>query len=90
MAVPIALVASIMLAVRVIDVFTDPLFGYIADRFPTPWGRRRFWIALSTPIMMVSVYQLFLPPEGAGAWHMGTWMFTLSIATTMMIIPYYA
>jgi glycoside/pentoside/hexuronide:cation symporter, GPH family len=79
-----------MLAVRVSDVFTDPFFGYIADRFPTPWGRRRFWIVLSTPIMMLSVYQLFLPPEGAGAWHMGIWMFALSIATTMMIIPYYA
>lgn len=90
MAVPIGLVATIMLGIRVFDVFTDPLFGYITDKYPTPWGRRRFWIALATPIMMVSVYQLFLPPEGAGAWHMGIWMFLLSIATTMMIIPYYA
>ena len=90
MAVPIALAATIMLAVRISDVFTDPLFGYIADRFPTPWGRRRFWIALATPVMMLSVYQLFFPPEGAGAWYMGIWMFLLSVATTMMIIPYYA
>ncbi|MDA0978051.1 MAG: MFS transporter [Proteobacteria bacterium] len=90
MAVPIALAATIMLAVRISDVITDPLFGYITDRFPTPWGRRRFWIVLATPILMLSIYQLFMPPEGAGAWHMGIWMFFLSIATTMMIIPYYA
>ena len=90
MGVALGLAATIMLAVRVSDVFTDPFFGYITDRFPTPWGRRRFWIVLSTPIMMLSVYQLFLPPEGAGAWHMGIWMFALSISTTMMIIPYYA
>ncbi len=90
MAVPIGLAATIMLAVRIVDVFTDPLFGYATDRYPTPWGRRRFWIVLATPIMMVSIYQLFLPPDGAGAWHMGIWMLGLSIATTMLIIPYYA
>jgi len=88
--VSIGIMATILLLVRVSDVFTDPFFGYITDRFPTPWGRRRFWIALSTPLMMLSIYQLFLPPEGAGAWHLGIWMFVLSIATTMMIIPYYA
>ena len=90
MGVPLALAATIMLAVRISDVFTDPFFGYITDKYPTPWGRRRFWIALATPIMMLSVYRLFLPPDGAGAWHMGIWMFVLSIATTMMLIPYYA
>ena len=90
MAVPIGLAATIMLAVRIVDVFTDPLFGYATDRYPTPWGRRRFWIVLATPVMMVSIYQLFLPPDGAGAWHMGIWMLGLSIATTMLIIPYYA
>jgi len=88
--VSLGIMATILLLVRVSDVFTDPFFGYITDRYPTPWGRRRFWIALSTPVMMLAIYQLFLPPEGAGAWHLGIWMFVLSIATTMMIIPYYA
>ena len=90
MAVPLGLAATIMLGVRVFDVVTDPFFGYVTDKYPTPWGRRRFWIALATPIMMISIYQLFMPPEGAGAMHLFGWMFLLSIATTMMIIPYYA
>ena len=90
MAVPLVLAGTIMLAVRISDVITDPFFGYITDRFPTPWGRRRFWIVLATPIMMLAIYRLFLPPLGAGAWHMGVWMFVLSISTTMMLIPYYA
>lgn len=88
--VEVFVAAGIMLAVRITDVITDPFFGYITDRYPTPWGRRRFWIALAAPIMMLAVYQLFFPPEGAGAWHMGGWYFLLSIATTMMLIPYYA
>ncbi|MEM7017281.1 MAG: MFS transporter, partial [Pseudomonadota bacterium] len=90
MGVSLAVAGSIILAVRIFDVFTDPLFGYICDRVKTPWGRRRPWIALATPIMMISIYQLFLPPEGAGATHLAIWMMLLSIATTMMIIPYYA
>jgi Na+/melibiose symporter-like transporter len=40
--------------------------------------------------MMLSIYQLFLPPEDAGAAHMLTWSMLLSVATTMMLIPYYA
>lgn len=88
--VDVFIAASIMLAVRISDVITDPFFGYVTDKYPTPWGRRRFWIALAAPIMMLAVYQLFFPPEDAGAWHMGGWYFLLSIATTMMLIPYYA
>jgi Na+/melibiose symporter-like transporter len=90
MGVPLTIAGSIILAVRIFDVFTDPLFGFLSDKIRTPWGRRRPWIALAVPLMMLSIYQLFLPPEDAGAGHMFVWMMLLSIATTIMIIPYYA
>ena len=90
MGVPLALAANIFLAVRLFDVATDPLMGYISDRTRTPWGRRRLWIALATPILMLCVYMLYLPPEGAGAAHLALWMSLLSIGTTMLFIPYYA
>lgn len=90
MGVPLATAAFIILVVRIFDVFTDPLFGIISDRTRTPWGRRRPWVAMAVPIMMLSIYRLFLPPDGAGAGHMFVWMLLLSIATTIMIIPYYA
>ena len=63
MGISLFLAANIILAVRVFDVITDPLFGYINDRTNTRWGRRRPWIALATPVMMLSIYMLFLPPE---------------------------
>jgi Na+/melibiose symporter-like transporter len=40
--------------------------------------------------MMLSLYMLFLPMEGAGAGYMFGWMMLLSLGTTMMMIPYYA
>ena len=90
MGISLFLAANIILAVRVFDVITDPLFGYINDRTNTRWGRRRPWIALATPVMMLSIYMLFLPPEGSGATYLFGWMMLLSIATTMIMIPYYA
>ncbi len=90
MAVPLVVAANIILLVRVFDVITDPLMGYISDRTNTRWGRRRPWILAATPILMLGIYMLFLPPAGAGAMHMAVWMALLSVGTTMMIIPYYA
>ncbi len=88
--VPLAMVGVIMIVVRVFDVLTDPLMGYVSDHTTSRYGRRRPWILASTPIMMLAIFQLFLPPDDAGASHMLIWSMVLSIATTMMLIPYYA
>jgi hypothetical protein len=50
-----AVVGSLFMFARFWDVFTDPVLGILSDRFETRWGRRRHWIVLSVPIMMVSV-----------------------------------
>jgi len=88
--VPLALVGTIMIAVRVFDVVTDPLMGWLSDHTRSRWGRRRPWILAATPVLMLSIYNLFLPPADAGAGHMLGWSMALSIGTTMMLIPYYA
>ena len=88
--VSLALVGTIMIAVRVFDVITDPLVGWLSDHTRGRFGRRRPWVLASTPVLMIAIYQLFMPPEGAGALHMLGWSMLLSVGTTMMLIPYYA
>ena len=90
MGVPLAVAANIILAVRLFDLFSDPLMGYISDRTHSRWGRRRPWIVAAVPFMMVGIYMLYLPPAGAGAAHMLVWMAVISLGTTLMLIPYYA
>lgn len=90
MGVPLAVAANLILVVRLFDVITDPLVGYLSDRTNGRWGRRRPWIAAGTPVLMAGFYMLFLPPDGAGAVHLLTWMLVLSVGTTMIMIPYYA
>lgn len=90
MGVPLAVVANIILAVRIFDFVNDPLMGYISDRTHSRWGRRRPWVAAAVPVMMLGIFMLYLPPASAGAVHMLVWMAVVSLGTTMMMIPYYA
>lgn len=88
--VSLATVGTILFIVRIFDVITDPLMGYISDHTRTRFGRRRPWVLMAAPIMMLAIYNLFMPPEGAGWLHLLVWSALLSIGTTMMLIPYYA
>ena len=88
--VPLALASTIILAVRIVDVVTDPLCGCLCDRTNTRWGRRRPWVVAAAPVIMFAVYKLFLPPEDADGFYLGLWMLVMGVGTTMMLIPYYA
>lgn len=88
--VSLAMVGTMIFIVRLVDVFTDPLMGYISDHTRSRFGKRKPWVFLSMPIMMLSIYNLFMPPEDAGAVWLLVWMLLLGVGTTMMLIPYYA
>ena len=88
--VPLATVGTVLFVTRLIDVFTDPLMGYVSDRTRWRLGRRRPWLLLATPILMLSIYRLYFPEPGVGAGYMLLWMSGVSLGMTMILIPYYA
>ena len=90
MGIPLAVVGTVILVTRILDVVTDPLMGYISDRTNWRIGRRRPYIIMAAPLLMVAVYQLYMPPDGAGPWYMFIWMTVMGLGITMMLIPYYA
>ena len=56
-------VVGLLLALsRISDVVTDPLIGYLSDRWKTRWGRRKPWVLLGTPIFGLGMWFLFVPP----------------------------
>ena len=70
---------------RIWDVVTDPIMGSVIDRYQTRWGRRKHWIAISIPILLVSVYMVFLPnPENVTTLYLGFWLLLLYIGYTML------
>ena len=86
----ISAVANIMLFSRIFDAVTDPLVGYLSDHTKSRWGRRKPWIAASVPILMLGIYKVFIPPEGAGLLYLFGWLSVMWTGWTMLMIPYYA
>jgi Na+/melibiose symporter-like transporter len=70
---PLWVVSAIFLGARVFDLLIDPWIGGIQDRTESRFGRRRFWLAISAPPLMILLWLVFLglppgvPPPVAGA-----------------------
>jgi Na+/melibiose symporter-like transporter len=89
--VSLAAVGLILLLSRSFDAITDPLIGWLSDRTNTRWGRRRVWMVGAIPILMLSIYKLFMPEPGeASPLYLFTWLVVLWLGWTMLFIPYYA
>ena len=85
-----AAVGGILMLSRLWDVVTDPVIGYLSDRTKTRIGRRKPWIIASVPIVMVSIYFLFFPPDGVTQLYLLVWIMVLWFGWTLFNIPYFA
>lgn len=58
-----ATVGVIMLISRLVDTVTDPLMGSIADKTATKYGRYRFWLLVSAPMVFIATILIFGSPS---------------------------
>lgn len=86
----VGVVGTVFVLARLWDLATDLAVGWMIDRFPSRWGRRKHWVVLSLPILMLAVWRLYLPPEGAGALYLGWWLFVLYVGFTLLLVTHYA
>lgn len=86
----LAAVGAALLFVRVFDALTDPVIGWLCDRWRPSFGRRRAVFALSIPLTAFSALMLFWPPEGAGIAYLATWGLMLSLGYTLSVLPFTA
>ncbi len=86
----LAAVGVVLMVARFSDVITDPLIGRLSDRTRTRFGRRRPWIALSVPLMMLSAYMLFVPTEPVSLGYLFLWISAIYLGFTLIGIPYAA
>jgi glycoside/pentoside/hexuronide:cation symporter, GPH family len=87
---PLAAVGSALLAVRLFDALSDPVIGWIGDRWRPAFGRRRALFLASIPMCALAGLMLFWPPVGVGAAYLLGWGIVLSIGFTMAMLAYQA
>ena len=85
---PIAVVGYVLLLVRLLDAVSDPLAGWLCDRYRPAFGRRRSWVVASAPPVALAAWFVLVPPKGAGAGYLLLWASLLSLAWTAAQVPY--
>ncbi len=86
----LASVGTILMLARISDVITDPIVGQLSDRTRTRLGRRKPWILLGAPLLLASVWMLFVPSPPVTSRYFGFWLVMLWLGWTFIGIPYYA
>jgi GPH family glycoside/pentoside/hexuronide:cation symporter len=86
-------VGLLFAAGRVWDALSDPIVGTLSDRTRTRLGRRRPWMLVAIPLLMVSLVMIWSPPALEPSM-MYVWLalalFTFYTAFTMYSVPHAA
>ena len=54
--------AQILFIYTFIDALDNPVYGFLSDRTKTKWGRRRPWLVISTPLLVLCLIAFYNPP----------------------------
>jgi len=80
--------ASIMLLSRFIDAISDPIIGYLSDRYRVKHGTRKPFIVAGGLAILMSGYFLYVPAGDVTTFYAGFWIITFYIAFTLFEIPH--
>lgn len=88
MGLELATVGGIFFFARLFDAIIDPLVGNLSDLTQSKYGRRKPWIAIGTPVLMVALYFFFQPPSDITITYLAVSAVIFYIAITVVQIPY--
>ncbi|MFT5577716.1 MAG: GPH family glycoside/pentoside/hexuronide:cation symporter [Paraglaciecola psychrophila] len=99
----LATVGLLIAMSRLTDVVTDPAIGIASDRWTSRFGRRKPWIVAGMPLMMMSLWMLFVPDSAfaVNLWaaiggetinnlYLFVWVSALYLSFTLVDLPYKA
>ena len=54
--------ASILFIYTIIDAIDNPIYGFLSDRTRSRWGRRRPWLVIGTPLLVLFFIAFYSTP----------------------------
>ena len=55
--------ATILFVYTFIDALDNPIYGFLSDRTRTRWGRRRPWLVIGTPLLVLGFIAFYSTPD---------------------------
>lgn len=55
--------AAILFVYTFIDALDNPIYGFLSDRTRTRWGRRRPWLVIGTPLLILAFIAFYSTPD---------------------------
>lgn len=80
--------ATIILLSRIFDAVTDPIIGYLSDRYRAKHGTRKPFMIAGSLMILLCGYFLYIPPADVTAIYAGFWMIAFYMAFTIFEIPH--
>lgn len=77
-----------LMAARIVNVGVDMLVGWLSDRDGVAGLRRKPWIAIGTPVMMLASWRLFMPPAEASLAYLFVWALAFYVGWSLITVPY--
>lgn len=85
-----SLVGLVFLSARIWDGTADMVVGWLSDRTRLRLGRRKPWVMIGAPLLIVATWFLCNPPAGAGLLHLAVWAALFYTADAIAKITYWS
>lgn len=88
--VSLTVVGATITALRLTDLGVDLGLGYLMDMTRTRFGRYRPWYLAGLPVLWLSVWKVFNPPEGVDTTYLFVWYLVLYVAYSLLVLGHSA
>jgi len=83
-------IAVVLFFANLLDAVTDPVVGYISDRYYRRTGKRKPFILIGALLFLISSYFLYMPPASVTALYFFGWYVTATLMLKVFDIPHIA
>ncbi len=90
MGLSLSAIGGFLLASRLLDVVLDPMIGKWSDSTRSRFGRRKLWMWIGAPILMLGAWVLLMPPIRPSGWYLLVASFVIYAGGSTLGLPYSA